>query len=62
VPNQFDLMDLNSLTELVHRRIERELKAILKEKAIDQEIDFKIIRGDRDRALDKEQHKEKGYA
>lgn len=62
VPNQFDLMDLNSLTELVHRRIEREVKAILKEKTIDQQIDFKIIRGDRDRALDKEQHKESGYA
>jgi hypothetical protein len=50
-PNQFDLMDLNSLTELVHRRIERELRAILKESAIDHEIDFKIIRGDRNRAF-----------
>ncbi len=53
IPNQFDLIDLDSLSELVHRRLERELKAILKEKAIDQEIDFAIIRGDRDRALDK---------
>jgi hypothetical protein len=52
LPNQFDLIDLNSLSELVHRRLERELRAILKEKAIDQEIDFLIIRGDRDRALD----------
>ena len=58
IPNQLDLIDLQSLSELVHRRIEREIKAILKEKAIDQEIDFKIIRGDRDRALDKERHKE----
>jgi len=62
VPNQLDLMDLNSLTELVHRRIERELKAILKEKAIDQQIDFKIIRGDRDRALDKNQHQQGAYS
>jgi hypothetical protein len=56
VPNQFDLMDLNSLTELVHRRIEREVKALLKEREIDQQIDFKIIRGDRARALDEGQH------
>jgi hypothetical protein len=56
VPNQFDLIDLNSLSELVHRRIERELKAILKERAIDQEIDFRIIRGDRDSALDRSKH------
>jgi hypothetical protein len=50
-PSQFDLIDLNSLSELVHRRLEREIKAILKEKAIDQEIDFQIIRGSRDNAL-----------
>ena len=53
VPNQFDLIDLSTLSELVHRRVERELKAILKERAIDQEIDFRIIRGDRDSALDR---------
>lgn len=46
-PSQFDLIDLNSLSELVHRRLEREIKAILKERAIDQEIDFQIIRGSR---------------
>jgi hypothetical protein len=59
VPSQFDLIDLNSLSELVHRRLEREIKAILKEKAIDQDIDFKIIRGDRDAALDRAKHGEK---
>ena len=58
VPNQFDLIDLNSLSELVHRRLEREIKAMLKEKAIDQEIDFRIIRGDRDLALDQSRHGE----
>src|SRR5207302_1571382 len=57
IPNQFDLIDLSSLSEFVHRRIEREIKAMLKEKAIDQEIDFKIIRGDRDNALSEERHK-----
>jgi hypothetical protein len=56
VPNQFDLIDLNSLSELVHRCLEREIKAMLKEKAIDQEIDFRIIRGDRDAALDQSRH------
>jgi hypothetical protein len=56
VPNQFDLIDLSSLSEFVHRRLEREIKAMMKDKAIDQEIDFKVIRGDRDRALDEERH------
>lgn len=56
VPSQFDLIDLSSLSELVHRRIERELKAMLREKAIDQEIDFKIIRGSRENALDQSKH------
>ena len=59
IPSQFDLIDLNSLSELVHRRLQREIKAILKEKAIDQDIDFKIIRGDRDAALDQARHGEK---
>ena len=53
VPQTFDLIDLNSLSELVHRRIEDELKAVLREKQIDQEIDFQIVRGDRENALDR---------
>jgi hypothetical protein len=53
LPNQFDLMDLNGLSEWVHRRLEQEIKKILKEYEIDQEIDFRIIRGDREGALDK---------
>jgi drug/metabolite transporter (DMT)-like permease len=56
VPSQFDLIDLSSLSEFVHRRIERELKRLMKEKRIDQEIDFQIIRGDRERALDRSRH------
>lgn len=62
IPNQLDLIDLNSLSELVHRRIERELKAIMKERAIDQEIDFRIIRGDRDSALDRSKREKSGNA
>ncbi len=56
VPSHIDIVELNSLSERVHRKLERELKAILKEKAIDQEIDFRVIRGDRESALDKSKH------
>jgi hypothetical protein len=56
LPNQFDLIDLSSLSEFVHRRLEREIKSMMKERDIDQEIDFKVIRGDRDRALDQGRH------
>jgi len=56
LPQQFDLMDLNSLSSFVHSRIEEELKAILREKAIDQEIDFEVVRSDRAHALDRSRH------
>lgn len=56
VPNQFDLIDLNSLAELVHRDITRIVKAAMEEHKIDQEIDFSIIRGDRDNVLDPENY------
>lgn len=56
IPNQFDLIDLNSLTELVHRDITRIVKAAMEEHKIDQEIDFSIIRGDREAALDREKY------
>jgi hypothetical protein len=61
VPQQFDLMDLNSLSAFVHSRIEKELRSILKEKAIDQEIDFEIVRSDRGRALDRSRHGSAGH-
>jgi hypothetical protein len=57
-PQQFDLMDLNSLSEFTHSRIENELRAILREKAIDQEVDFEIVRGDRNNALDRNLHRD----
>jgi hypothetical protein len=56
VPNQFDLIDLNSLAELVHRDVTRIVKAAMEEHKIDQEIDFSIIRGDRERVLDSENY------
>jgi hypothetical protein len=59
IPHQLDLIDLSSLSELVHRRLQLEIKAILREKAIDQEIDFRIIRGDRDFALDRSRHEKR---
>lgn len=52
IPSQFDIMDLNSLSALVHRCIKSDLLAILKERSISQEIDFRVIRGDRGSALD----------
>lgn len=53
IPNQFDLIDLNSLSEVVHRDVTDVVKAMMAEQKIDQEIDFQIIRGDRESALDK---------
>jgi SHS family lactate transporter-like MFS transporter len=50
-PSQFDLVDLNSLSELVHRRLEQEIKRLVIDNDIDQEIDFEIIRGNRSRSL-----------
>jgi hypothetical protein len=56
IPNEYDLIDLNSLIEAVHRCVTVVLKATMEEHKIDQEIDFTIIRGDRDLALDKDRY------
>ena len=56
VPNEYDLIDLNSLTEIVHRCVSDVLKAMMEEHKIDQEVDFNIIRGDRDDALDRDRY------
>ncbi len=56
VPNEYDLIDLNSLIEIVHRCVSDVLKAMMEEHKIDQEVDFNIIRGDRDNALDRERY------
>jgi hypothetical protein len=51
IPTKFDLMELGALAETSHRNIVREFKAFLKEKEIEADLDFQIIRGDRSRAL-----------
>ncbi len=51
-PSEFDLIDLNSLSALVHGAVEHAVKGLLKEHALDQEVDFEVMRGDRDNALD----------
>jgi hypothetical protein len=52
LPTEFDLIEADVLTETVHRRIVEEIKAFLKEREIEADLDFKIIRGDRSRALE----------
>ena len=57
IPNEFDLIDLNALSDIVHRRIIKVLRDILREHEIDQQFDFKILRADRDKVLDPDQNK-----
>lgn len=52
VPTEFDLMEANVLSETTHLRIVNEIRAFLKEREIEADLDFRIIRGDRSRALD----------
>jgi hypothetical protein len=44
---EYDLVDLNCLLEWTHAQIAKVLKQYVKEREIDQEIDFTIIRGNR---------------
>ena len=46
-PTEYDLMDLNCLMEWTHAQFVRLVKQRLAERNIDQEIDFKIVRGER---------------
>lgn len=52
IPSQFDLIDLDSLSAVVQRAVESEVRALIREQESDQEIDFEITRGDRGDALD----------
>jgi hypothetical protein len=45
--SEYDLVDLNCLLEWTHAQVTKVLKQYTQERRIDQEIDFKIIRGDR---------------
>jgi hypothetical protein len=51
-PGEYDLVDLNCLLESTHAQLTKVLKHYVKEREIDQEIDFTIIRGDRKGATD----------
>ncbi len=51
VPTDFDLIEADALAETVHRVLVNEVKGFLKEREIEADLDFKIIRGDRARAL-----------
>jgi hypothetical protein len=50
VAGEYDLVDLNCLLEWTHAQLVKVLKQYVKERQIDQEIDFTIIRGDRTQA------------
>jgi hypothetical protein len=45
--NEYDLTDLNFLTEWLHRNVTRVVRTKLAEARIDQEIDFTILRESR---------------
>lgn len=47
VPNEYDITDANCLIEWVHAATTRVLRRMLAEHRIDQEIDFHILRGER---------------
>ncbi len=48
---EYDLIDVNSLIEWVHSRVVQVLKQVMAEHKLDQEIDFKIVRGERQSLL-----------
>lgn len=47
--NEYDIIDLSCLTEWMHLQLVTIIQRLMKERQIDQEVDFQIIRGDRDR-------------
>jgi hypothetical protein len=57
--SEYDLMDLNCLTEWIHAQIVSLTKQIMAELQIDQEIDFKIVRGERGQLEAREKEKER---
>jgi hypothetical protein len=44
---EYDLIDVSCLSEWIHNQLVRLVQRLMKERQIDQEIDFKIIRGNR---------------
>ena len=54
IPTAYQLADANGITEWLHRQMRDHLKLLVAEHAIDQEIDFTIIRGQRSGALERD--------
>src|SRR5262245_28961486 len=51
-PSEYDVIDLNCLVEWTHAKIVQILKQLMAERKIEQEVDFKILRGERQRLTD----------
>jgi hypothetical protein len=58
VPNEYDITDTNCLVEWIHAAVTKVTKTTLAEYQIDQEIDFQILRGERNRVLGSENPEE----
>ena len=54
---EYDLVDLNCLAEWTHARIVQLVQRLMEERRIDQEIDFRIIRGERPKTGAQKQEK-----
>ena len=57
--SEYDLIDLNCLTEWIHAQNVSLIKQIMAELQIDQEIDFKIVRGERGQLEAQEKEKKR---
>lgn len=57
---EYDLVDVNCLLEWTHAQVTQVLRQYIRERQIDQEIDFTIIRGDRQRATRSEEKRDDG--
>jgi hypothetical protein len=56
---EYDLIDVNGLIEWVHIRVTHLVRQILQEYKLDQQIDFKIVRGERQSLLRDQRRDEK---
>jgi hypothetical protein len=52
---EYDLYDLNCLIEWTHAKLTKIVKELMEERKIDQEVDFKILRGQRQKLTDDDQ-------
>jgi hypothetical protein len=57
-PTTYNLADVNGLMEWLHRHVSAHVRALLEEHKLDQQIDFTIIRAERQEALGKADRKE----